>query len=46
MANESVYNKSACNAFVGSDNLHNFLANKTHSYNNEETELNHRSRFW
>jgi len=28
MANDAVHNKSACNAFVGCDNLHNFLVIK------------------
>jgi hypothetical protein len=28
MANGSVHNRSACNAFVGYDNLHNFLVIK------------------
>jgi hypothetical protein len=28
MANDSVHNKSACNAFVGYDNFHNFLVIK------------------
>jgi len=28
MANDSVHNKIACNAFVGCDNLHNYLVIK------------------